>query len=192
MYFIKSDSVELIKSIRFLLGNEKCIVEENEKKIIIRGNIQQLDIFLKEKKFLSYNNCLNMLFDLEKQNRLLLKHSLCIFCIRTEDILIVDGEKFVFVNSCHLKKVDSNGKITFFSPFSRLGFFSPELSSISILPSTVSWKTFYYSLGLLIMSCVSEKKNLIESLKHVEKTKLYWAILRLTALDCEKRCFLYI
>jgi len=179
-------------------------MEKGGRKIIVRGNkVQTLDIFLKErekscgKSILTYDHCLKLLHDLEYQNQSLLKESYCIFCIRIEDILVIDGEKFVFVNSDYVKKVDSSGKILFFSPFRRVGVFSPELAAIDVLPSSVEWKTFYYSLGLLIAFCVSgkhveDKSLLVDSLKHIEKTKLYWSIFRLVAVDPEKRHFLYV
>lgn len=204
MYSIESDCVEFIRAICSVLGEKRCIIEEHGKKIIIRGRkVQTLDRFLKErekscgKSVMSYHDCLKMLHDLEQQNRELLSESLCIFCIRSEDILVVDGEKFVFVNSDYVKKVDSGGRIQFFSPFRRVGFFSPELAAIHALPSSVGWKTFYYSLGSLISCCISgkrveDKTLLADSLKHIEKTKLYWTILRLVTVDLENRRFLYI
>lgn len=200
MYSIESDCEQLIRSIYSMLGEKKCTIEKHWQKIIVRGKkIETLDIFLKEreKMVLSYNCCLNMLHDLEEQNQSLLKESLCIFCIRSEDILVIDGGKFVFANSDYVKKVDSRGKIQFFSPFRRDGFFSPEIGGIAVLPSSVDWKTFYYSLGALIVFCISgkhieDKTLLADSLKNIEKTKLYWAIFRLVELDLKKRCFLYI
>jgi hypothetical protein len=203
MYSIESDCIEFIRSISSVLGEKRCIIEEHGKKIVRGRKVQTLDIFLKErekscgKSVMSYHDCLKMLHDLEQQNRELLSESLCIFCIRSEDILVVDGEKFVFVNSDYVKKMDSWGKISFFSPFRRVGFFSPELAAIDALPSSVGWKTFYYSLGSLVSFCVSgkhleDKTLLVDSLKHIEKTKLYWTILRLVAVDLEKRRFLYI
>jgi hypothetical protein len=204
MYSIESDCQQFIRSIYCELGEKNCTVEKNGKKIIVRGKkVETLDIFLKGcqnkcgNPVLSYHDCLKMLRDLEKQNRELFSESLCIFCIRVEDILVVDGEKFIFVNDDYVKKVDLGGKISFFSPFRRVGFFSPELDAIDVLPSSVDWKTFYYSLGLLIVFCISDKRIedkslLIDSLKHVEKTKLYWTILRMVKVEPDKRCFLYI
>jgi hypothetical protein len=204
MYSIDSDCVQLIRSIYSVLEEKRCTIEEYGKKIIIRGKkVETLDRFLKErekscgKSVVSYDDCLKMLYDLEEQNQCLMRESLCIFCMRFEDILVVDGEKFVFVNSDYVKKLGSGGKVQFFSPFRRIGFFSPEIGEIDVLPSSVGWKTFYYSLGLLIARCISgkhvEDKTLFaDSLKHIEKTKLYWTILRLVAMDPEKRRFLYV
>jgi hypothetical protein len=204
MYSIESDCEQLIRSIYSVLGEKRCSIEEDGKKIIVRWKkVQTLDNFLKErekncgKSVVSYDDCLKMLHDLEEQNQRLIRESWCIFCIRCEDILVIDGEKFVFANSDYVKQMDSRGKIQFFSPFRRVGFFSPEIGGIAVLPSSVDWKIFYYSLGLLIVFCVSgkrieDKSLLVDSLKHIEKTKLYWAILRLVEQDVEMRRFLYV
>ena len=101
MYSIESDCVQLIRSIYSVLGEKNCRVKEEGNRIVIRGRkIQTLDIFLKErekscgKMVLSYDDCLKMLYDLEQQNQSLMRESLCIFCMRVEDVLVVDGEKF--------------------------------------------------------------------------------------------------
>jgi hypothetical protein len=200
MYSIQSDCEQFIRSIYSVLGEKSCRVEEEGKRIVIRGKkLETLDIFLKEreKMVMSYDDCLKLLYDLEKQNRELLTEMLCIFCMRVEDVLVVDGEKFVFVNSDYVKKMDSGGKISFFSPFRRAGFFSPEIGGIDVLPASVDWRTFYYSLGSLVSFCVSGKNPfdeslLAHSLKHVEKTKLYWTIMRMVSIYPDKRCFLYV
>ena len=52
--------------------------------------------------------------------------------------------------------------IKFVAPFDRDGFVSPELLKIKSVPSTVNYRTIYYSLGLLVAFCLLNK-NLIQN-----------------------------
>ena len=200
----ETDCPILLQSIYSTLGEKRCIIE-TKRKILILSRSKTLDMFLMERekncgrKVLSYDLCLKLLHNLEEQNRFLLGESFCIYCVRVEDILVVNDEHFVFTNPDCIKKVDSS-KISFFSPFRRNGFLSPELLTIEELPARSDWKTFYYSLGLLVSFCISGNLvdgnlvdgNLRQCLKSIANTKLYWSILRLVSFDPEKRRFLYV
>ena len=198
-YSILYDSCcrSLIQSIAFSLGDENCIIHKNKKITFPAKNVQPLELFLlgKHKKF-GYNLCLSLLYNLETQNDFLKKESFCIFCIRLGDILVVDESKFIFINPKKTRPTDIDGKISFLSPFDKRGFCSPEILAITSLPSSVDVNTFYYSLGALVIFCISNITEISDDISHYLKsiygTKLYWTILRLLPIEPEKRSFLYV
>lgn len=195
------DSPSLIRSIVFTLGQEKCIIYKNNKLSFSAKKVEPLDEFLAARKTLSYATCLSLLYNLEEQNDFLIKNELCgIFCIELCDVLVIDENQFIFINPKKLASLDSERNMSFFSPFerNRKGFYSPEILTISKLPSSVDVNTFYYSLGAFIVFCISNinitesNVNSEEHLALLKGTKLYWTILRLLHIEPKKRKFLYV
>ena len=155
------------------------------------------------KASLPYNSCLSLLYNIANQNSFLEKEKekkYSIFCMRLKDILVVNDSSFIFVNPENIGPVDASGQITFFSPFSRHGFCSPEFLSVNSLPCKLEVETFYYSLGALAVFCISNvnvseyrsKIDLSGVLKQIFGTKLYWTILRLLHVEPKKRIFLFV
>lgn len=195
------DSPSLIRSIVFTLGQENCLICKNNKLSFSAKKVQSLDEFLDTHKTLSYTACLSLLYNLENQNNFLIKNELCgIFCIELCDVLVIDDSKFIFINPKKLASVDSDRNMSFFYPFERKrkDFCSPEILALIKLPASVDINTFYYSLGALLVFCVSNinvsksNVNLAENLILIRGTKLYWTILRLLYLEPKKRQFLYV
>lgn len=190
----------LIRSIAYALSNNNCSIYKNQKITFTAKKVQPLELFLleKQKKF-DYNLCLSLLYNLEIQNNFLKKEDSCIFGISLNDIFVVDDKEFIFTNPKKIKSADSSGTISFLSPFDRSGFCSPEILKITALPSSINVNTFYYSLGALLIFCISnvhiqthESADFLFFLKPIYGTKLYWMILRLLCGEPEKRCFLYV
>lgn len=195
------DSPSLVRSIVFTLGEENCIIYKNNKISFSAKNVQSLEDFLETRKSLSYTECLSLLYNLEEQNDFLIKNeSYSIFCIELRDVLVIDDSKFIFINSKKLASLDSDRNISFFSPFERKrkGFCSPEILALIKLPASVDINTFYFSLGALIVFCISNiivsesNVNPVEHLILIRGTKLYWTILRLLHIEPKKRRFLYV
>ena len=191
------DCDSLRRSIIFLL-KEKCAVQSNNQLKFLASKVCTLEKYLSEHNTFAMDLCLPLLFNLEAQNNFLLENeSCCIFCIHLKDILVLDDSIFVFVNPSYVKSLDCNGILSFKSPFSRTGFCSPEILALKQIPASVSKKTFYYSLGALLIYCIT-KCNFytggvdLECLNSIRKTKLYWTILRLVCVDPLKRRFLYV
>ena len=168
---------------------------------------------------LSYNPSLALLSTIDNQNDFLVKNGLSIFCIRLKDILVINDSIFIFINPENITPVDVMGKISFLSPFSRRGFCSPEILAIQSLPCKINKATYYYSLGALLTFCITNKniceicelnsdldsdlnfvvdentgiyKHIIQYLKPISHTKLYWTILRLLPINPDKRRAIFV
>lgn len=199
----KNEHPGFIQSIMAVLGEERCSVAGKKAISFTARTVQPFELFLLEKRKkvdFSYNLCLYLLYCLEEQNKYLLKkESACMYSIRIEDILVIDDTTFVIINPKSARKLDEIKQIVFLAPFERTGFCSPELLSLDKLPCRVTVKTFYYSLGALLVFCISnvhlhlyDSSNLDLLLKPIYGTKLYWLILRLLHADAKKRQFLYV
>ena len=64
------------------------------------------------------------------------------------------------------------------------GFFSPELLNTSSIPIIISYKTIFYSLGLLILDNITKEMQL--------ETKLYYFLERCLTREPNERYLLYI
>uniref|UniRef100_A0A6C0B9S6 Uncharacterized protein n=1 Tax=viral metagenome TaxID=1070528 RepID=A0A6C0B9S6_9ZZZZ len=195
----KNEQPGFIQSIMAVLGEERCTLGGKKILSFTAKTVQPFELFLLEKQKkanFSYNLCLHLLYCLEEQNKYLLKkESACMYCIKVEDILVIDDNTFVIVSPKRVRKIDETKQIIFLAPFERTGFCSPELLLLDKLPCRVTVKTFYYSLGALLVFCISNvhlHSNIDLLLKPIHGTKLYWLILRLLHVEPGKRQFLYV
>ena len=116
-----------------------------------------------------------------------------------DNILVVDGSSFLCVGLEQLMSIDAFGRIWFTTPFSlKLPHIAPEIQRLRTLPSYVTYKAAYYSLGSLITSCLIDAdmeandqscKNMLEPIAH---TKLYWFILRCIDPLASARLLLFV
>jgi len=161
---------------------------------------------------MKYNTTLKLVENLATQLDYLIRHYNKTFLgYHPENIIVVDGNKFVYLSS-ELFDIDINNAITITYPFSKTDFLlSPELESISEIPSTVHFKTSYYSLGCLIIYALLGDKtyelfinvdnepmnpriHLTRSLDflHIKGTQLYWLIKRCLDEEPNKRTIIFI
>jgi serine/threonine protein kinase len=101
----------------------------------------------------------------------------------TENLLVIDGEKVIFLDSSITNEIDEDGcYVTLVSPFEETDFFlSPELKKVKEFPSYIHYKTAYFSLGCLLLKCLLNEetyskfnKDYIESDKdYIESDKDY-------------------
>ena len=111
-----------------------------------------------------------------------------------DNILVIDESSFLCVGLEQLMPVDAFGRIWFTTPFSlKQPHIAPEIQRLTILPSWVSYKAAYYSLGSLITFCLVEDtgldKNVIE---FIADTKLYWFLLRCIDPVASARILLFV
>jgi hypothetical protein len=93
--------------------------------------------------------------------------------------------------------VDAFGRVWFTTPFSlKLPHIAPEIQRLTTLPSWVSYKAAYYSLGSLIIFCLAEddeKSTKVQlRLEFIADTKLYWFLLRCIDSDPSARLLLFV
>jgi hypothetical protein len=120
---------------------------------------------------------------------------------RTKDVKVnVKEKEYVFsCDSQNLFEINAkNQKIKFTKPFNRENcFISPEIKNMKQLPTEISYKTIYYSLGSLAIFFLTKKtfdneEEAIELLKPIAFTKLYWLLLRTLDINAERRSILYV
>jgi hypothetical protein len=139
----------------------------------------------------SYLNTLKLIYYLTKQlSYLIEEESHCFYQFTSENIIVIDNTKFIYLSLNHLKKIiEGTELIKFVAPFDRDGFVSPELLEVKLVPSTINYRTIYYSLGLLVMDCLFDYINQeidinIKELKDtnilnpIKETKLFYLIKR--------------
>jgi hypothetical protein len=135
----------------------------------------------------SYLNTLKLVYYLTKQvSYLIEEESQCFYQFIPENIIVIDNTKFIYLSLNHLKKIiEGTELIKFVAPFDRDGFVSPELLEVKLVPSTINYRTIYYSLGLLVIECLFDYmreeidlKNINNILDPIKDTKLFYLIKR--------------
>jgi len=147
------------------------------------------------------NNFINMIDDLTKQIIYLRKNNYGFYGFDMNDIIVIEDNKFV-ICSCQYLLPLTEDNMVFYSPINKPYFFSPDII-INELPSQISYKCSYYSLGVLITYCLTKKYllkgNEIKSEEEIEKeiyclkdTKIYWFLKRCLKTESNKRELLLI
>jgi len=176
------------------------------------SSVKLLTSYLNEEK-MNYNSIILMMSSLYKQQLYLEKRGFGFYAIDINDILLIDDKYFLYTNIDSIMSMNIKERKYYFyfnKLFSRNCFVSPEILSIQTIPVNISYKCFYYSLGALALYClfqlnistlsssfpVDEKymvyQKVIDILKPVSQTKLYWCILKCLCIDIERRNFLFI
>ena len=144
---------------------------------------------------LSHNKCIKLIYDLTNQILYLKKLGYSFYGFDINDILVVD-ELFMFCSAEYVVPL-VNESIIFYSPIKQAYFSNPELYNLTTLPSEISYKCCYYSLGTLVIYCLLNAY--IKSVEQIEKvieplynTKIYWFIKRCLDSDINKRELLLI
>jgi hypothetical protein len=160
------------------------------------------------KKNMLISNLAKMIRTLSTQLHYLIKQeSSTIIGYNKSDIIVINDEKFAFLGSELVSTIDS-GMTTISSPFSTKDFFvSPELLKIKELPSKISFKTAYFSLGLLfVYMLLADDEFYIDYLNHknpkiilellnnnpVKNTRIYWLLSRCLLEQPKDRSILLI
>lgn len=170
-------------------------------------NVKTLDKLLKEKHYnLSYRHALLLFLCIGDQMQYLEKDKHSILTINLNDIIFISGDKdqydviFLLLNTKQFFPIKDN-KFNINIPFPKKNkFLSPELHKINSLPFTLNYKSSYYSIALLIASCLNPdilKTNfdfdkIKEALNIIKDSKLFYALLRCLDDKVENRYYLYI
>lgn len=146
---------------------------------------------------MNYAATLSMVTDLTMQLTRLLAQNKCFYVFDPENLIVVDGTKFIYLSNEHLLDfIPRRGTILFMKPFIKLRrFSSPEVSRIVILPSEINHKVIYYSLGMLALYGLYDDDAFDEErdkMKSIKGTKLYWLVKRCLDEDPNKRSILFI
>ena len=126
-----------------------------------------------------------------------------------EEIIVINDEKFAFLGSESVSKIDEDSNMTMIScPFLPTDFFhSPELIATHEIPSFVHYKTAYFSLALLVIyslladnefysEYINDRKseNILKTLNNhpIKNTKLCWLLSRCLVEDAKERSIILI
>tara|TARA_B100001093_G_scaffold258481_1_gene247178 strand:+ start:2035 stop:2718 length:684 start_codon:yes stop_codon:yes gene_type:complete len=170
-------------------------------------NIEKLSSMLK-KNALTYRHAMLLFLCVGDQLTYLEKDKHSILTYNIDDFIVIhsDNEKYdsiiLMLNTDHFFPIQENF-IDIKDTFDKNNIFlSPELKKIKSLPASVSIKSSYYSLALLIGYClnvnilnnINEKKidDFNNDLLLINDTKLYFALLRCLCKDPKDRFFLFI
>jgi len=205
-----------IDQINDFIYSVKVNGENNDKiysmlKLIIKNSFYDDGLFFSAesvkdlKSYLQDNygikDCINMIDDLTKQIIYLRKKNYGFYGFDINDIIVIDDNKFVICSCQYLLPLIEDNMV-FYSPINKPYFFSPDII-INELPSQISYKCSYYSLGVLITYCLTKnyllKGNEIKSEEEIEKeliclkdTKIYWFLKRCLKTEIKKRELLLI
>jgi hypothetical protein len=156
--------------------------------------IQFKDYLLKQKNdSLSHKKCIKLIYDLTNQILYLKKIGYSFYGFDINDILVID-DIFMCCSTRYVLPL-VNELIIFNSPIKQSYFSNPELDNLTTLPSEISYKCCYYSLGSLVIYCLLNAYRVEQIEKVIEplyNTKIYWFIKRCLDSDINKRELLLI
>ena len=207
---IKNGSTyEIYKSITEtnILSNIFFDDENNIETIMFTAEkVKPLSLFLKEGK-LTNRMAIKMAHDLSKQIAYLEGKLFAFYGYDLDDILVINNDIFIIACVNHLLKIDPDNSIYFYTPIEKPYFSNPEIIKLTKLPAKIDYRSGYYSLGALILFCLTniyifaelkeelkeeEKDNLNDILEPIYYTKMYWFIKRCFHEKGEERIILFI
>ena len=128
-----------------------------------------------------------------------------------ENIFVLDDNKFVYISIQHLSNIRNQEYIELTFPFSQSDFYlSPEQRKITELPSSIHFKTAYFSLACLLLDSLlsetdyeDEEENKINKLtpefwmhkldnSFIQNTLLHGFLKRCLVEEPKERSFLFI
>lgn len=191
---IKADPNILLDSIVHLLPFS--FIESNE--IFFKAEkVSLLSDFSK----INYEQCVNLIGFISKQLKFLEDNHFTLIGFDIQDIIIIDDYIFFSGSPEYLFPINNN-LVSFFRPFNKPYFSSPELLELLELPGSINFKTYHYSIGLLVTYCLlgeyllkgNDIKNDFEIdivLKPIYLTKMYWFLKRCLKIDQRERYLLF-
>ena len=171
---------------------------EDTQEIVIKAEkMEMLSDLIKRNKTMDYTDCLVLLKDIGNQIQSLEMFNMGIPFLKPSDILVVDSRYYFIINTSRILMV-SNKTLTINTPYKRSSFFTPELQELTGIPAKISWKSAYYSLASLVLTCLTgefllgNKSSAGEILDKLYATKLYWALMRCLETEPKDRYYLII
>ena len=155
-----------------------------------------------KKDGLSYDQCKLLFLNLQKQIEILHDKGISPITLKESEIYYIENDDkpncFILLNLDNIYEIEKNN-IQILTPFYQHKFFSPELKKFKSFPLSITKKTIYYSLGLLVMNCLAQFETKLTDdfrfdthIEMIKETKLYWALLRLVEKEPQNRFCLFI
>ena len=156
------------------------------------------EVLSQRREKLQYNEGLQLAQCLGQQLFYLEKYVHTFSWLKLDQVLVIDDSSFLCIDTEHLMPMDLLGRIWFTAPFSlKIPHLAPEIKQLISLPSFVSYKAVYYSLGSLITFCLADMETeraepSAHDLEFIAQTKLYWFLLRCIHADPSARKLLFV
>ena len=166
-------------------------------------SLQPLSTFLEKSNegMLNYDMTVTMAHQLKVFVDLIEKTQKTIPFFSLDDVLVLNKKTFIFVNFSKMVPLVQD-KIKILIPVEKnenLDFLSPEIKSVKKLPDEITYKSCYFSLGLMLIYCIFKKKyeidknfNFKESLPLIYFTPLYWFIVNSLKIKESDRALIFM
>lgn len=174
--------------------------------IFTAKKVKSLSAILKEGK-LTNQQIIKMIYDLSKQIAYLEINMMSFYGYNLDDIIVINDNTFFISNTKYLAKINAKDyNIYFYKPIDKPYFSSPELNELTKLPAKIDYRANYYSLGALILFCLTnvyifseltnegeeDEEEIKSILEPINYTKPYWFLKRCFLKDYKKRILLFI
>lgn len=167
--------------------------------------VQTLPEYIKSRPYgrMSERECAKLIYNLTTQIQYLEENNYVLYGYDINDIVVINESTFIDASSEYILPLDlETNMITFYSPSMKPFFSNPELNKLTKLPSSIHFKSSYYSLGVLVAFCLLNK-NLLQNgvisdndletiLNPIRYSKVYWFIKRCLNKRYEQRVLLFI
>jgi hypothetical protein len=152
---------------------------------------------------MSERECAKLIYNLTTQIQYLEENNYVVYGYNMNDILVINEQTFIIASAEYILPLEEETKsLIFYSPIIKPFFGNPELLELTNLPSSIHYKSSYYSLGVLVAFCLLNK-NLIQAgilpdkeieiiLNPIRYSKVYWFIKRCLNKRYEQRVLLFI
>jgi len=156
---------------------------------------------------LTNKKTIKMINDLSRQIAYLETNRFAFYGYNLDDILVINNNTFFIANIKHLLDIKKDNCIYFYNPIDRPYFSNFELNKLTKLPSKIDYRSSYYSLGALILFCMTNVYIFaeIQDIEYVDvdididkiltpiaHTKMYWFLKRCFNKKSEDRILLFI
>jgi hypothetical protein len=183
--------IQNIKQTKLLVG---LITNVQKNEFTFQANsIVPINDYIKKTNW-NYMKSLEFISSLLKQLQILYKDGYCFYGLNMDNIIVINENIFLHISTEYLVPVKKD-QLILAVPFSKKIYLSPEIINITSLPTSIPYKSIYYSVSSLCFYLLFKKNTLEISLEEIKEcmnsiieTKLYWFLLR----GLEKRILLYI
>jgi hypothetical protein len=183
--------IQNIKQTKLLVG---LITNVQKNEFTFQANsIVPINDYIKKTNW-NYMKSLEFISSLLKQLQILYKDGYCFYGLNIDNIIVINENIFLHISTEYLVPVKKD-QLILAVPFSKKIYLSPEIINITSLPTSIPYKSIYYSVSSLCFYLLFKKNTLEISLEEIKEcmnsiieTKLYWFLLR----GLEKRILLYI
>jgi hypothetical protein len=167
---------------------------------------------------ISYEQAVKIIYNIGTLISSLENNGYTFYALDVDNIIVIDDSCFLYLGVQFIIPIfyNNNSKqISFLTPFNKnIGVLSPEILAINSIPSSITYKSIYYSLAFFIMNYIFPSsikwldlkldvgldidsvyevdKKIINILQPIAQTKLYWFLIKNLSVNSENRSLILI